>query len=173
MILNKRERYSIYLAIGFTCLFVLIQFIISPMIDKKNHLKRSLQVKTKIIEEMLRLQSEYQTIKNRADSARIGFEKRKKDFTLFSFLDELAGKTGIKEHISYMKPSKTPQKNSPYQVSSVEMKLQDIGLVQLTAYLHGIETSENMAIIKRISISKTSKQEGFIDAVLQIETLEI
>ena len=173
MILNKREKYSIYLATGFIFLFVLVQFIISPLIDKRNHLQRSLQVKTKIIEEMLRLQSEHNAIKNRADSARVGFEKRKRDFTLFSFLDDLAGETGIKEHISYMKPSKTPQKNSQYQISLVEMKIQGIGLVQLTAYLHGIETSENMAIIKRTSISKTSKQEGFIDAVLQVETLEI
>jgi len=71
-----------------------------------------------------------------------------------------------------MKPSTSVQKNSPFKISQVEMKLQGLTLQQLTSYLHMVETSKNMANIKRLSISKTGKQEGFIDAVLQVETAE-
>jgi general secretion pathway protein M len=53
------------------------------------------------------------------------------------------------------------------------MKLQAITLEQLTTYLYKIETSKNNVFIKRISITKTGKQEQFINAVLHVETIEI
>jgi len=121
---------------------------------------------------MTALKSEYNTIKKRTELSKLRFEKREKGFTLFSFLDKLTGKAGIKNHVIYMKPSTSVQKNSPFKISQVEMKLQGLTLKQLTSYLHMVETSKNLANIKRLSISKTGKQEGFIDAVLQVETAE-
>jgi len=53
------------------------------------------------------------------------------------------------------------------------MKLQSITLKQLTSYLHGVETSKNIVSIKRISIVKTGIKEGYVNVVLQIETVEI
>ena len=72
-----------------------------------------------------------------------------------------------------MKPSKKAQKNSPYKISRVEMKLEAISLEQLTNYLYGIETSQNMVDITKISISKKDKKQGLLTAVLQVETVEI
>ena len=72
-----------------------------------------------------------------------------------------------------MKPSKKAQKNSPYKLSRVEMKLDAITLEQLTNFLYGVETSQNMVDIKKISISKKDKKQGLITAVLQVETMEI
>ena len=71
-----------------------------------------------------------------------------------------------------MKPSTSVRKNSPYKISKVEIKLKGLTLQQLTSYLHMVETSKNIVRIKKLSISKTGKQEGFIDAVLQVETSE-
>ena len=72
-----------------------------------------------------------------------------------------------------MKPSTSAQKNSPYKISQVEMKLQGITLRQLTTYLHMVELSKNMVYIKKLSILKTGKPKGFVDAVLQVETTEM
>jgi general secretion pathway protein M len=171
--LSRRERYSIYGVCGIVCLFVLVRLIIFPTVDKRHRLRRALQVKTKILEEMVALKSEYDLISTEADMSKVRFANRKKGFTLFSFLDRLSGEAGIKNNITYMKPSTSVQKNSPYKISLVEMKIQGLTLEQLAVYLHMIETSENMVNIKRLSISKKTKQEGFIDAVLQVETFEI
>jgi hypothetical protein len=43
---------------------------------------------------------------------------------------------------------------------------------ELTAYLYGIETSNNLVRIKGLSISKTGKQAGTMDAVLMAETFD-
>lgn len=169
--LNKREKYSIYAAVCVICLFVILQFVVSPFLSKKDRLQRTVQAKTKTLENILAVKSEYDLVRKKAESMGSWFNKREKNFTLFSFLDELAGKAEIKDHISYMKPSTTIQKNSHYNISMVEMKLQGITLNQLILYVHMVETSKNMVQIKRLSISKTKKQEGFINTVLQVETI--
>ena len=171
--LTRREKYSLYGASGIICMFIIVQFIALPVFDKQDRLERSLEVKTKILQHMIALKSEHDAIIQRTDLSKVHFENREKGFTLFSFLDKLSGKAGIKDHITYMKPSTTVQKNSSYKTSRVEMKLRGLTLQQLTVYLHMVETSKNMVNVKRLSISKTSKHEGFIDAVLQVETSEI
>lgn len=170
--LTKRERYSILAASGVILLFVVLQFVVLPVFDKRERLGRSLRVKEKHLEEMIALKSEHNAIVQRSDLSDSYFDNREKGFTLFSFLDRLSGRAGIKDHITYMKPSTTVQKNSSYKISRVEMKLQGLTLQQLTAYLHMVETSENRVTVKRLSISKTGKQEGFVNAVLQVETFE-
>lgn len=171
--LNKHQKYAVYAASGLIALFILIQVIISPIISKSERLTRTLQAKTKTLEEMRILQSEYAIIREKAVTYKKRFEARNKDFTLFSFLDRLADKSGIKNHITYMKPSTSAREKSGYKVSKVEMKLQGITLKQLTSYLHGVETSKNIVSIKRISIVKTGIKEGYVNVVLQIETVEI
>ncbi len=171
--LSRRERYAIYGGCCAVLLFILVRLIIFPTVDKRQHLRRALQVKTKMLEEMIALKSEYDVISTEADVSKVRFANREKGFTLFSFLDRLSGEAGIKNNIVYMKPSTSVQKNSPYKISLVEMKIQGLTLEQLTVYLHMVETSENSVNIKRLSISKKNKQEGFIEAILQVETFEI
>lgn len=171
--LNKREKYAIGAAAAFLCLFIIVQFVLVPIIDKRDRLNRLINVKTKTIAEMLTLKSEYDTVVTHINLSKNRLAKRQKGFTLFSFLDILAGETGIKNKIKYMKPSSTSQKDGPLKLSLVEMKLEAVTLKQLTAYLHRVETSENTVFVKRISISKADKPPGTIDAVLQVETYEI
>lgn len=170
--LTKREKYAIYALSGVIFLFILFQFIVFPSIDKRKRLERTLQIKEDILLEMMTLKSDYDAIEKRTSLAKVRFENREKGFTLFSFLDRLTGKARIKEYVTYMKPSTTVQKNNSYKISQVEMKFKGLTLQQLTTYLYMVETSKNMVNIKRLSISKTGKQEGFIDAVLQVETVE-
>jgi len=170
--LSKREKYSIYAALGVIALFMIIQFIVSPVIDKKKRLLRSLDVKAKTFREMVVLKEEYDSIDKQANLSNFNLSKREKGFTLFSFLDKLSGQAGIKDRIEYMKPSSNPSEDGSYKLSQVELKIQAINLKQLTSYLHMIETSENIVFIKRISISQTVKPEGFIEVIMLVETIE-
>ena len=173
MKLSKREKYAVVLAGLFVCIFVAVQFIYVPFTEKQKRLENSLSAQTKRLEKMILLKAEYDSLMSRTGSWENRLKKKSKGFTLFSFLDKLAGDVGLKEKIAYMKPSKSDQKNSPYKLSMVEMKLQRINLKQLTPYLHTIESSENDVYIRRLSITKKGKGQGFIDVVLQVETLEM
>jgi len=171
--LARREKYAVYAASGFICLLVLIQFMVFPLIDRRERLGRMLQDKQKRLEEIGVLKSEYDTARKEAELLLKGLSEREGDFSLFSFLDQRAGQTGVKGYITYMKPSLSEQKDSQYKTSLVEMKLQAVTIDQLMSYLYEIETSKNMVRIKRIAISRTGKQERFINAVLQVETFVI
>jgi general secretion pathway protein M len=122
---------------------------------------------------MLVLKNQYMAIKKRADEAKKSMSKRKRGFTLFSFLDQLAGETGLKDNIAYMKPSVSAQENSPYKTALVETKLQAVTVESLTRYIYRIETSDNIVKLKGLSITKTGKLAGYVDAVLLVETIEL
>ena len=171
--MNKRERYAIMVAAGVIGIFLILTFIVEPFLSKTDQLKKSLHDKAVMLEQMRQLQSEYGMLSQKAEVSKALFSRRQKGFKLFSFLDQLAGEAGIKDHISYMKPSTKVEKNSPYKISRVEMKLDAITLKQLTTYLYGVETSKNMVNIKRISISKKDKKQELLTAVLQVETVDI
>jgi len=168
--LKKREKAMLYVAGGFIGLFVIAQFVVFPLIDKRARLDRAITAKTRVLAELQVLAMEFNTIRQRSEGARKRIAAKKKNFTLFSFLDRIAGETRLKDRIAYMKPSTSSLKDSPYKIALVEMKLQVITLEQLILYLHKVETDENTIHIKRISIVKAGKDRGHINAVMEIES---
>lgn len=170
--LSKREKYYVSAAAGFIILFGIMQLIVFPLTEKRTRLKRTVDANAHKIEQLRVLATEYHQLREQATRAQRRLSKREAGFSLFSFLDGLVVKNGLKDQINYMKPSSSESPDSHFKISSVEMKLQSITLEQLTQYLFDVENSMKSALIKRISISDTSKQEGLLDVVLQVETLE-
>jgi general secretion pathway protein M len=119
-----------------------------------------------------RLKADYDGLKSTAKQSEARFARRDKGFTLFSFLDQLAGQARVKERVSYMRPTKTEQKNSTLKLSRVEMKLEAVTLEQLATFLYGVESSKNMVSVSKLSITRRDQKEGLLDAILQVETLE-
>ncbi len=170
--LNKREKLAVTAAGIFIAFFVLVQFVISPVFDRRNELRERLAAKQAALLEMEKLQDAYFVMQKKLDISRQGFANRPAGFTLFSFLDKLAGETGVKNRISYMKPSTVVEENSGVKLSKVEMKLQDINIHDLVSYIYGIEHSDNMVIIRRLSLTKTGQGNALLSAVIQVETIE-
>ena len=171
--LNKRERYAILGATGVIGIFLIATLIVEPFLDRSNRLKRNLDTKAAMVEQMRQLQSEYVALTQKEKLSKSQFLRREKGFKLYRFLNQLAGQTGIKDRISSMKPTTKAEKNSPYIISLVEMKIEAITLEQLTAYLYAVETSRNMIDVKKLSISKKDKKQGLITTVMQVETVEL
>jgi len=170
--LNQREKIAISGAGVFLIVFIMVQWLIVPVFEKRDELKSRLESKKSILVDMKILRSEYLAMQGKVESSRQNLNNRQPGFTLFSFLDQLAGDTGLKDHIEYMKPSSAVKEDSGLKISRVELKLQEITLKDLTSYLFKVESSANMLIVKRLSITKTGKDSGLISAVLQVETFE-
>lgn len=150
--------------------FLLVQFIVRPALEETGRLKRTVGYKTEVLQDMKRLKAEYEALMRNAQQQKHRYASRPQGFTLFAFLDKLAGEAGIKDRIAYMKPSSSVQKSGA-TVSVVEMKLQAITLEQLIAYLYAVETSENMVTLRRASFLKQGKDQPALDAILQVETV--
>jgi len=171
MKLARREKYFVSAAALFVAIFFLFQFLIVPFFENRGRVQRGVRAKEEGLKEMVRLSFEYQRYQKSAQDMKQILARRKKGFTLFSFLEEAAGDAEVKAHIKSMKPSvsATP---GPYKESLVEMKLEAITLQQLIGYLSKIESPGNVVSIKRISISENKKESGYLDAILQVLTFQ-
>lgn len=170
--LNTREKIAVGGAAAAIVIFLVLQFLVFPLFEKNEQLSRTLAMRQQELEQIRQLQIEYRKTADKAQQAQRHLKTRRRGFTLFSSLETLAGQTGVKNNIAYMKPTTTTLKDSPYRLSSVEMKLQDVTISLLLTYLHGIETSRDMIYIKRLSISKSEQKADLINTVFQVQTVE-
>lgn len=171
MKLAKREIYALSIGACAIVIFFLLQFLIFPFFENRERLRRGIKVKGEGLREMAMLRAEYNTLQKSTKGIRNMLAKRKRGFTLFSFLDSAAGEAKVKDHITYMKPS-ISKGSAQYKESMVEMKLEALTLGQLVGYLHRIETVQDLIIVKRISIKGNKKKSGYLDAVLQVLTFQ-
>ena len=171
--LQRREKMAVMAAAIALGIFLVLQVIVFPIIDRGDILRDQIKSKVRALQEMQALKAEYDSFSHYSNDMDAGIKKRPKSFTLFSFIDKLAGTSGIKSNIVYMKPSTSNLKNSAYTLSMVEIKMTSLTMEQLTAFLYGIEDPANMVWIKRISISKGDKNESLLNSVLQVETFQL
>lgn len=169
MKLAKREKYLIGFTAGFVLVASLVQFFVLPFFDGLERMKRGVEAKEAGMAEIVKLRAEYLALRENSSGIAQMLAKRPKNFTLFSFLEKAAGVAEVKEYIKYMKPSVSSDKG-PFKESLVEMKLEGITLTQFVGYLRRIESPENVVSVKRLSIQHNKKQDGFLDAILQVLT---
>ena len=167
----QREKYFISTAAVFIGIFCLFQFLIFPFFEAKRKIQRGVSAKEDGLNEIIKLSSEYNRYRRSSQGIQQVIAKRRKGFTLFSFLENKAGEAGIKTYIKYMKPS-ISSGTGPYKESLVEMKLEEITLQNLIGYLYRIESQNKVVRIKRMSIKENKKKSGHLDAILQIVTFQ-
>ena len=171
MKLAKREKFFVLSGAFFLVIFFIFQFLIFPFFEKRERIQRCVMVKEEGLQEIIMLSAEYQAYRRGSQGVQQILVRRKKGFTLFSFLEEAAGDADVKAHIKYMKPSISTGPG-PYKESLVEIKLEAITLQQLIGYLYRVESPDNVVGIKRISIRENKKRSGFLDAILQVLTFQ-
>lgn len=170
--MSKRDKASLLGAGVLVLVFLFFQFGISPFLEKRKIFERQLEEKTKMLSEIIELQNEYRAILDNNNYLKKIYSKRDKDFTLFAFLEHLAGSAGVKDNIEYMKPSTKLDKQSNIEFSIVEMKLKQIKTSQLISYLYMVETSKNVVFVKHLGIKRNDKNKNSISAVLLAETVK-
>jgi len=168
--LNRREKLYVAVAAGVIAVFLFLQLAIFPILNKRERLERTLLEKTETLLEMRSLQADYSALEKTADRAKSELARRDKNFSLSSFLNQLAGDVGIKNNVTRMDTSSSTVVD--VKIAKVEVKIDTITMTQLSNYLYRVEYSGNNLFVKRIAISETSKPEGYIDVVLHVETVE-
>lgn len=168
--LSRRERYYLMAGSAVVIIFLVFQFALFPFMDARDRTKRSIDAAEATLSELVVLSAEYQSMRGTSRELSVLIEGRRKDFSLFSFLEQEAGNAGIKPNISYMRPSETLDRG-PYREFSVEMRLENITMTQLVEYLHRVESRENLVSVRRISIKRTDNPQGFLSVLIQLVTV--
>jgi general secretion pathway protein M len=170
--LNPREKLIISLGLAALVVTLLLYGGFFPLMDRRAISERQAQSRENELQEMIAFQNQYETLQRENSRMAALLARRPKDFSLFSFLDQLAGATGIKQNIVYMKPSSLQDENSQYRLSRVEIKIDQVTLDQVSRFLYRIETSPHLIQVPRLSIKQNQQDGGLLETVLQVETLE-
>jgi general secretion pathway protein M len=171
--INQRERLILSAAGVLLLLFIIIQWMISPILDHHAQLEQQLIDAKQDVEQIALLQAEYKQLTIQAEQTKTQIGMRDKNFSLLSFLNDTAAQTGLKNKIVNMKPSTSNRNNSSLLTESVEMKLTDVNLEQLLAFLYRVETSPNLVNIRQISITREDRKEGMVESILEVETFKL
>lgn len=169
MKLGGREKLMIIAGGVVVVLVLFYRFGLSPAIERLRTLDRLVAVKEREIHEMSTVVETYRLRKRLMEDVNHSLSQRGQDFAIFSFLEDLANKIGIKTNIMYMKPALTTP-GEFFRESSVEMRLEGIALQQLTRYLYDIERAPQLLRVRRMHIKPRTANPDLLDVTFQVST---
>lgn len=170
--LEKREKFILLFGIFFVVGFIVLQAMVLPYVEARQTMTRSLSRNESELVDIQLLRQEYLELKSRQGDIEKRLTARTPGFSLFSFLEEQAAATKVKNSVTYMKPTAN-EIDEGFNESIVEMKMERVTLDQLVAFLVKIESEEKIVSIQRISIQENGQEEGLLDTVLSIKTFEL
>jgi len=147
-------------------------WIVRPILGRRRKLAVKIEQSEKRLQELISLERLYQEMK--AESGRIesNLSQRSNDFTLFAFLEGLAGRDGIKGQIEFMRPS-VKQLSDKHQEEQVEMRFKAVSLERLIPYLYHIETAPEQVRIRRLSIRPQQRNPSELEVTLLVVTRKL
>jgi hypothetical protein len=166
-----REKNTITLGGLLAVLFLAAQFAFLPLVDKKKNLERILEAEKAGVSQVLALQAQYHEITRALDFQQQVLDTRPPDFTLFSFLDAQAQKTGVKEYIDYMRPVSQDMGDGAYVVSSVKLKLNHIFLHDFVIFLAAVEKSGSGVQVVSLAMNRTGGEKKLLEVIMEARTL--
>jgi general secretion pathway protein M len=169
MNLGGREKLVLIAGGVAVALLLFYRFGLSPALERLRMLDRLVATKERDLHEMKSLRETYLAQKSLMEEVNRSLAQRGQDFAIFSFLEDLANKTGIKNNIMYMKPALTTP-GELFRESSVEMRLEGIALQQLTRYLYDIEQAPQLLRVRRMHIKPRPANPELLDVTFQVST---
>jgi general secretion pathway protein M len=163
MITTIRQRILLLAAV--LCLaFAAWQWGVVPAMQYKQALEERSSRTLSRLNELLTLRQELEAAQTAAKQG-LALKRPNPDFTLFSFLEQLASKAKVKDHIQYMKPS-SRNLSGGFSEDLVQMRLEGIHLAKLIRFLASVEDSEQDVFFKRVTIRSPKTSPGVLRADL-------
>jgi hypothetical protein len=99
-----------------------VYLIVDGIVSSYQELGRKIELKQQDLAKMTRLRDQYAETHRQLEEVRARLDKTQKDFSVLSFIEDLANREGIREKIGSMKPKKIPL-NEEFEESSVEIQM--------------------------------------------------
>jgi hypothetical protein len=167
--LAKREKNFVIGAACFIVVFFLFKSLIFPFFDKKDRMEKGIIDKEIELEDVIRECAEYEAYKGDSQGTAQVLGRRKRGFTLRTFLQEKANEAGVIIGRINEFPSK---ETGQFIESTMEVRLEAVTLKQLKEYLYRIESPEDLVSVPTISIKQNKKASGSHDVTLRALTFE-
>ena len=169
MTLGRREKLVVAVGAVVVVLLLLYRVGLSPALGRLRTLDRLVAQKEREVQEMKALRTTYLTQKRLLEDLNHSLTQRGQEFAIFSVLEDLAKKSGVKNNIMYMKPALSSA-GELYRESSVEMRLEGIDLQQLIRYLYDVERAPQILRVRSMHIKPRPSDQNVLDVTFQVST---
>lgn len=164
--LSQRERIAVAVAAVAVLAALLYAGIVAPYRRAVRNLDTRISTRQRQLGEMAALQQRYQQLQRRVGEAERRLAKTA-DFSLFAYVEGLAGQMISKENLVSMRPQ-PPTVREDLREEAVEVRLEKVRLDQLVRLLHAIDENEALLTVKSLKIKTRFDNRSQLDAVLTI-----
>jgi general secretion pathway protein M len=169
--LDEKQRHLVVGATIFVLIALILEIAVFPFWEAKAKLTKTIQVNQKKLNEMSKLDAEFNLQEAAMSRIKRSMSTRGTDFTLFAYLEKKATQANVRERIKQMNSSKGIQSVS-LEESLIDMKLEKITIKQLTDFLYFVESPVDLVRIKKITINKMKESPEYLSAQLQISSFQ-
>jgi len=166
------QRQLIWIAATVVAILAVSEWLIRPIFRRRAKLVTNIHLSEERLQELVRLEQLYR--KMQVENVRVdkNLRNRRQDFTLFAFLEGLAGRDGVKGQIEFMRPS-VKSLGDMHQEEQVEMRLKGVSLDRLIPYLYHIETAPEQVRIRRLTIRPQQRDKSQLEVNLVVITRKL
>jgi len=165
--LTRRERRLGIGMIAVGVVWSLYGFVIQPMRDRIDTLRRIIPEKRSELYQVQDLSHTYLTLQRQIEATEARMAAQDSDFQLLPFLEALIKQHQLTPFVATMKPLTVPSQPG-YSETLVEIGLEDITLSQLVRFLEAVETSEVLARVSTLHIHRAAEDAARLDSTIQI-----
>ena len=170
--LQRREQFLVIGAGILVLVAMLFTFVIDPILARAANLDRRLAAASRQLAELQTLRGDYQRQKQIIDRIDAQLRRQRKNFAIFSHLEQVAGQTGIQDKIQSMNTVASPP-NTIYKEDSVEVRMEGVTLAQLTQYLHQVTKSPQVLRIRRLQIKPTRENWQLLSVRFRVSVFSL
>ena len=173
MRLSQREKQMVISGIALLVLFVLFQAVVKPAVGRLETLGRVVPDKQETLTQLHSKSEEYLALQQEIGHLRDRISSQRNDFAILSFLEDIEKECGLVKNVVGLKPATTTYANNLYVERSVEIKLENVSLQQITQFLLRIESDKASVGVKALHMRTAVKNSALLDATIQFTTLTL
>ena len=169
--ISLRDKLLIFITIFLLVLFLLYQFVILPLSDKKKELRIEEQTYMKELERLREIGNDYTVYRDKY----LLLEKMiegKRNSSVLTYLDNMSQTVGIRENIDYIRPAGKIEDNNLVK-NIVEIKIDAVFVEDLVKFLNKIEKERPGLLIYSIRLKPFFKDKSKADAIVRIVDVDI
>jgi general secretion pathway protein M len=165
--LSQREKLIVFSGAALVLLIIFWLGVLNPYREGVRLAESSIASQQVQLEEMRRLQLEYRRLQHALATAERRLERTARGFSLFSFIEEVTTRTGVRENLVSMRPQ-SPQAHGGFREESVEIRLERVQLEQLVRLLHAMESADVLLNLKSMRIKPRFDNRLQLDTILHV-----
>jgi hypothetical protein len=164
------RRKFLALAASLIFLAALLQWVVLPLSAYYSGLEEDIIRSRERLQRVLELRQEYERVQS-SSTEQDGAGVETGDFSLYSFLDRLAERQGLKGSIVFMRPQ-TEQLSGGLTREVVRLRLGGVRTSELIPYLYHLEESDSPVRVEDMTIRSRQEAGSGLQVDLRVSVLK-